>query len=109
MGSIIAIIAIIFGASIPISAIISSTVLKIKKLNLENGGGISATDKKLLQNALEENKMLKSRVENLEMVTSDPDNLRINSISEEELQKQIDLLRKEVLKLSANTHKDAAQ
>jgi|GEM_PF-2753794 len=103
MGSIIAIIAIIFGATIPITAIISSTILKAKKLKLEAGSGITKEEKLMLQKALKENEMLKQRVENLEMVTSDPDVLKLNSSSEENLQQQINSLKKEILKLNSKS------
>ena len=103
MGSVIAIIAIIFGATIPITAIISSTILKAKKLKLEAGNGITKEEKLMLQKALKENELLRQRVENLEMVTSDPDVLKLNSSSEENLQQQINSLKKEVLKLNSKS------
>lgn len=100
MGSIIAIVAIIMGVSIPISAIISSAVLRYKKLQLQSQEGITKEEKILLKQALQENEMLRQRVENLEMVTSDPDILKIGAVRENELQHQIDDLKQEVKKLN---------
>jgi len=100
MGSIIAIVAIVMGVSIPISAIISSAVVKIKKMKLQEQNSISQKDKKLLQQALKENEELKQRIENLELVTSDPDMIKINNVKEGDLQQQIDSIKKELLRLN---------
>jgi len=62
-------ILMIFG--IPITAIICSTYIKSKKLNMQNG-----TDKGMQREFMElrnENRRLRERVENLELIVSDPD------------------------------------
>ena len=103
MEYVVGIIAIIMGASIPISAIISSAILKAKRIQAAASNGITKEEKEMLQKALQENQMLKLRVENLEMVTSDPDVLKLNSSSEENLQKQINSLKEEILRLNSKS------
>ena len=100
MEILIPILGIIMVFGIPITAIITSSMIKMKKLQLQEQEGITSKEKELLYRALEENETLKQRIENLEMITSDPDMLKLDAVKEEKLQEQIDALRKEVLRLN---------
>ncbi len=97
----IAMLAIVMIFGIPITAIISSSMIKMKKMNLQaQEGGISKEEKALLHKVLKENETLKQRIENLEMITSDADMLKLGSVNEDKLQRQIDTLKQELLKLN---------
>jgi hypothetical protein len=60
--------------SIPLSAIIGSFYLKIQKLKLEKGGGMSSDEKQLLYKTYQENQDLKKRVADLESIVTSLDN-----------------------------------
>ena len=76
----IPIIAIVMIFGIPITAIISSTYIKSKKLAIEAGKvGIGG---RALEKLHAENEELKRRVENLETIVTDPDLLRLHQEGE---------------------------
>ncbi|UZR94767.1 hypothetical protein [Chondrinema litorale] len=99
MEYIITIVAIIMVFGIPITAIISSKMIEYKKLQLQGSNGISDEEKKLFKQMIAENAHLKSRIENLELIASDPDVLKLNSMKESEMEKQILELQHEIKKL----------
>ena len=80
-------------ASIPLSAIIGSYVMKYKKMTLE-GGGLTNEDKLKIDKILNENQQLRGRVENLESIvtTFDKELLMLKASDDnetEKIQKQI--------------------
>ncbi len=72
------IVALVMIFGIPLSAIIGSYVLKMKKLEIEAGGGANADVARRLAQLETENRDLRTRVETLEtIVTSDESPRRV--------------------------------
>lgn len=96
---------LIFGIlllSIPIIAIIADAVVKIKKMKLQESE-LSNEEKKQLKAIIEENKELRKRIEALELLVADAETLKLNSVKDNDYQKQIDYLAEEILKLKVAT------
>lgn len=71
MEELVGLVAIVMTMSIPLSAIIGSYYIKIKKLKAQ--GGLSEDDMQRIQGVLRENKDLKERVNNLETIVTEMD------------------------------------
>ena len=85
-------ILMVFG--IPMSAVIGHYVIKYKKLSM---GEMTSEDKKMLAQALHENKELRNRLQNMETIVGeiDTDLLKLNSHSTPTVDEQLNKLKQE--------------